>query len=508
MSKKRLHSWLIKRKLDVWIISLLVMVSTILGAVNMTGYPQRFEDEGTYMSQAWAIQKRGTLTHYTYWYDHPPAGWIQLAGYTSSTNALNRYRSAITAGREFMLVLHLIVIVLLFILARRLGIGSLAAEIGTLFYSLSPLTVEFSRYVLLDNVALPWFLAAFVLALSPRRHIKTAVGAAICMSIAVLSKETFIVLMPVLLYGLWYYGDIRNRRYMITVFGVVFAMLIGTYVLYAALKNELFPGVGHVSLLGSMLWQIAGREGSGSIFDAQSSSRGLIAYWLRIDYWMMLAGIAALPFAFFYRKLRVAGVGLLIGLILLLRGGYLPYPYIVAILPFAALIFAGALHHVVITQLQKKRDSAAYQLLTRILSDDLAIITALFIAPVWYSKLRILTTVDQDSSSRQAVDWAVENISPRGNRLVVESAIWTDLEDRGFSQPDPIWLYKTETDQTVVKTIGGWRGINYVILNGTTVGAKDFERTFPTLSEAINHSQIVTQFGTDNQRVLIYKVQH
>src|SRR3989344_6840604 len=116
MSKKRLHSWLIKRKLDVWIISLLVVISATLGAVNMTGYPQRFEDEGTYMSQAWAIQKRGALTHYTYWYDHPPAGWIQLAGYTSSTNALNRYRSAITAGREVMLVLPLIVIVLLFIL--------------------------------------------------------------------------------------------------------------------------------------------------------------------------------------------------------------------------------------------------------------------------------------------------------------------------------------------------------------------------------------------------------
>jgi 4-amino-4-deoxy-L-arabinose transferase-like glycosyltransferase len=161
----RVLDWIRRHKLDSAIITVLLLIAGTVSAVNMTGYPQRFEDEGTYISQAWAIKEQGTLTHYTYWYDHPPVGWIQMAGHLALTGALDRYGSAISAGREFMLLLHLATIVLLFALARRLGIGSIAAGIGTLAYGLSPLVVEFSRYVLLDNVALPWLLAAFLLAL-------------------------------------------------------------------------------------------------------------------------------------------------------------------------------------------------------------------------------------------------------------------------------------------------------------------------------------------------------
>jgi hypothetical protein len=117
------------------------------------------------------------------------------------------------------------------------------------------------------------------------------------------------------------------------------------------------------------------------------------------------------------------------------------------------------------------------------------------------------TSIDQDTSSRQAVAWITSNIG-RGNRLVVESALWTDLQDDGFAQPEPVWLYKTEADPAVVKTVGGWQGINYVILNGPTVGAKNFDRSFPTVSQAIKHSRLVAQFGTNNQKVLVYKVQH
>jgi hypothetical protein len=508
MFKDRLLTWLKTHKLDLWLISVVLVIAATVSAVNMTGYPQRFEDEGTYVSQAWAIVERGTLTHYTYWYDHPPAGWIQMAGYISSTNALHRYSSAITAGREFMLVLHLITILLLFILARRLGIGSLAAGLGTLAYALSPLTVEFSRYVLLDNIGLPWLLAAFILALSPRHHLKTAIGSAICMAIAILSKETLITLLPVLVFALWYYGDKRNRRYLMAAFGVVFSMILGTYILYATLKNELFPGPGHVSLLGTLYWQLAGRQGSGSIFDPHSATRGLISYWLHIDYWLMLAGTIALPIAFYFRKLRVAALGLLVGLVFLLRSGYLPFPYVVALLPFAALTFAGALHYGVIAPLQKKFGTTSNRRLAKILLVDLLIGIVLFVTPTWYSKLHAFMSVDQDASSRQAVTWVASHINHHDNRLVVESGLWTDLKDKGFAQSDDVWLYKTETDPAVVKSIGGWQGINYVILNGPTIGAANFDNSFPTVSQAIKHAKLIAQFGTDNQKILIFKVNH
>jgi len=501
----KLFDWLQRHKLDVAIMTLLVAVSGTVSAVNMTGYPQRFEDEGTYVSQAWAVKEQGTLAHYTYWYDHPPAGWIQLAGWFAGTDAIGRYGSAITAGREFMLVIHLATIVLLYALARRLKIGALAAGLGTLAFALSPLAVEFSRYVLLDNIALPWLLGAFVLALSPRRSLKAAVGSALCMAIAILSKETMLALLPVLLYALWRNGDKRNRRYVLTAFGVVFLMVSGFYVLYAVLKNELFPGPGHVSLLGSFIWQLSGRQGSGSIFDASSGTRGLIGYWLNIDFWLLLAGLLSLPAALYYKHLRPAGLALLIGLLLLLRSGYLPYPYVVALLPFAALSLAGMLDTLIV------RPLARGSVLTRSLAGTLAlillIVSAIFVAPNWQPKLYALTHIDQDTSSRQAVDWINHNI-PRDKRVVVESALWTDLQDKGFNQPDPVWLYKTETDPEVTKQIGGWQGIDYVVLNGPTVGGKDFDKTFPTVNAAMQHGSLIAEFGRDNQKILVYKVQH
>jgi len=502
----RVLNWVRSHKLDTAIIAVLLVVSFTVSAVNMTGYPQRFEDEGTYISQAWAIREKGTLTHYTYWYDHPPAGWIQMAAHLVATNATDRYDSAITAGREFMLLLHLATIVLLFALARRLGIGSIAASIGTLAYTLSPLVIEFSRYALLDNVALPWLLAAFLLALSPRKHIITAIGSAVCMAMAVLSKETFVVLLPVLLYAMWGTGDKRNRRYTLAIFGVVLIMLSGFYILYAALKNELFPGNGHVSLLGTLSWQLFGRDGSGSVFDSSSNTRGLISYWLDIDYWLLLAGIVALPFAFFYHKLRVAAFALLIGLLLLLRSGYLPYPYVIVLLPFSALVLAGVLHHSLIVRLQD-RGITVRSLMASSVVLVLIAGTATFVAPVWQSKLAAIAAVDQDASSRQAIAWIDRNIS-RDSRLVVESALWTDLQNKGFNQPDPVWLYKTETDPAVAKEIGGWQGIDYVVLSGPTLSGRNFDKTFPTVSQAIKNAQFVTEFGRDNQKILVYEAWH
>ena len=99
----RLFNWLRRHKLDSIIIAILVVISGVVGAVNMTGYPGRFEDEGTYISQARAVQHDGKLAHYTYWYDHPPVGWIQIAAYNAVTFADERYEDvSISAGREFM----------------------------------------------------------------------------------------------------------------------------------------------------------------------------------------------------------------------------------------------------------------------------------------------------------------------------------------------------------------------------------------------------------------------
>src|SRR5688572_28134550 len=129
---RKFLQWLKKAKLDILAISSLLLVTGFVSIPNMANYPQRFEDEGTYVSQAWAVIEKGDLAHYTYWYDHPPAAWLQLAGWFGATGALDRYDSAITAGREFMIFMHFISVILLYILARRLTIARAAAFIGVL----------------------------------------------------------------------------------------------------------------------------------------------------------------------------------------------------------------------------------------------------------------------------------------------------------------------------------------------------------------------------------------
>src|SRR4051812_8433391 len=68
--------------LDRWAAIPVVALTAILHAINLFGYPYYHTDEGTYIAQAWAILRLGELSHYTYWYDHAPLGWIQVAAWT------------------------------------------------------------------------------------------------------------------------------------------------------------------------------------------------------------------------------------------------------------------------------------------------------------------------------------------------------------------------------------------------------------------------------------------
>src|SRR5437899_7066958 len=77
----------IARELGLWLIehwewlliATILLFAALLHGINMFHFPYYEDDEGTYMSQAWAIVKEGQLTPYTYWYDHAPVGWIQIA---------------------------------------------------------------------------------------------------------------------------------------------------------------------------------------------------------------------------------------------------------------------------------------------------------------------------------------------------------------------------------------------------------------------------------------------
>src|ERR1019366_845318 len=89
---------------ETLLILAILLVPGLAHGINMFHYPYYEDDEGTYLSQAWAVLHLGRLTYYTYWYDHAPAGWIQIALWTAITGIFRPLGSAMDYGRILMLL--------------------------------------------------------------------------------------------------------------------------------------------------------------------------------------------------------------------------------------------------------------------------------------------------------------------------------------------------------------------------------------------------------------------
>jgi hypothetical protein len=136
------------------LVPVLAVVALARG-VGMANAPRYTDDPGTYLAQAWSLQYEQTLAPYAYFYDHPPAGWIQMALWSALTNGFGRNETAIGFGNECMLIAGVVSAVLVFVLARRTGLTRWAAATAVLLFGLSPLAVQYGRWTYLDNLATP-----------------------------------------------------------------------------------------------------------------------------------------------------------------------------------------------------------------------------------------------------------------------------------------------------------------------------------------------------------------
>jgi hypothetical protein len=322
------------------ILGILLLLTATLRLINLTGSPARLDDEGTYMAQAYAVAEWGELAHYTYWYDHPPAGWLQLALWTVMSGP-GFGGNAVAAGRYLMVIVAVITAALLWVLARRIEMSRWASAAGVAIFALSPLAISLSRTVYLDNLATAWVLGALVLLCSPRYRLSAMFGAATCFGIAVLTKETMLLLLPMFAWLVWTRTAPATRRYALAVFVAVFGVVVSTYVLMAVLRGELIPGPGHVSLWDGIRFQLWQRTAGGTIDDPYSLKRHTVDEWLRLDPALPFLAVPIAVAALFVRRLRPFAVGLVILIVTILRPGYLPVPFILSALPLAALLTAG-----------------------------------------------------------------------------------------------------------------------------------------------------------------------
>jgi len=498
-----------------WTVLVAVGCAVVVGAVHARGMytaPIRFDDEGTYVAQADTLLTQGRLAPYTYWYDHPPLGWMIVAGWLAGPGALWSAPNLIGSGRQLMLVLDVASVVLVVLLGRRAGMPRTVAAVAALLYGLCPLALTYHRMVLLDNIATPLLLGAFLLAMSPGRRLSAALASGMLISSAVLVKETTLLFLPFVAWMLWRSFPGPTRRMCLTVFGLGVALPGLLYPLFALTKDELIPGTGHVSLWDGVFFQLLGRQSSGSIFNATSDAHAVLTGWLSTDPYLVVGACVLVVPALFLRGLRPLAAALLFMGLAVLRPGYLPVPYVVGLIPFAALVVTavpGALVRGAVNRLRRRarsvRDIVASRILPVLTVGALATAIALTtqaVAPHWYYRDVSLMQTNFDRPYLDSTAWLQANV-PTNATLLVDDVTWTSLHSAGYPQVNLIWFTKPNADSDVDRRVPDWRSIDYVV-------SSDIMRTSRqnggTVQNALRNSVPVAAWGTGSNQIVVSKV--
>lgn len=480
------------------LVGVLATLVVLAGAAVMHGWnllrsPGPNDDEGTYVSQAWVFDHFGELSHYTYWYDHPPAGWMLLSGWNRVLAATAGIHDVWTAGRMAMLALLVVSCALIVVLLRRLGVALWACLLAVVWFVLSPIAWEWHRLTLLDNIGTPFVLLAWVLALSPRRHMSAYAASGVMLGLAVLVRETNLLFAPAILLQVIISAG-AARRYALAVWGALLGSVVAFYPLYAVIKNELVPGQGHVSLIGAVLWQLFTRASSGSVLVAGSDANRIVAGWWEQDPYLLVAtGLGVVVIALLRRRAAAVAVTALIIAATPLRGGYLPAPYPINLVWPCVLVVGVAMDTVV----RRAADLAARRgpWGTPVAAVATATIMLAAIAPGFANAV----TRDRETFTRSdrtahdaARDWISTHASP-DQVFLVDNTTWIDLVQTGRPREKVIWFTKLDADPEVsARYPNRWKDVDYAVVSDLMRAAASDS---PSTLEAIRTGHVVADFG-------------
>jgi hypothetical protein len=478
---------------------------------NLQGYPGRAnDDEGTYVDRAWAMLDMHHLSNYTFNWDHPFFGWAAIAAWAALTDGFHRDLRSVMVGRELMWVNTLVGCALLFALARRLGMRRLYAAASVVLFGLSPVDIWFHRMVSLDNLATTWALAAFVLAVSRRRSLAATLASAACFAAATWSKETIALLLIPLVWLIWRNtAPVARRRYL-AAFGIVYFGLTALYPLLALLKGELLPGPRHVSLVGDAIYQLFTRTSTGSLLNPQSNTYSQVRSWIGLDPWLVFGGAAALFAGLLIRKYRPFALALLIHLLVLVKGGYVPYAFPTVMLPFAALLIAGIADSCwrpiswergyPVSRL-RRLTALSPPILARLVVLTTAIVFSAIVVPQWVASLEHQAKANGFANEDAAVAWIAHHV-PAGDTVVCDAYPWLDIKLQ--SHATPVYLWQINTDPEVMRNqlSRGYKSIDYMLLEPQSPLAYAALPGRPVLVQALAHSVVVKRYGP----LVLYRV--
>jgi hypothetical protein len=264
---------------------------------------------------------------------------------------------------------------------------------------------------------------------------------------------------------------------------------------YAFIKGEFFPGPGHVSLLDSLVWQLTRTIG----FDA-------IGLWTSFDKFLLYATAAALPVALIVRRLRPVALGFILLAGMVLRGGYIPAPFVINMLPFAALTVAGVVgvvwphREVVRGKVRGWANGTAVRFVRMALALALVGGFGYVATPKWTESIEIASSRAELTYYRQTLDYIVKNV-PKDAVIAVDDNLWGDLVRKGFI--NVVWFYKLDLDPAVqVQYLkNGYKSVDYVALKQIYYEIAKDNAVDPVVIQAKNNGNLVAQFGNlDPQR--------
>lgn len=499
--------------LEGLVIALLLGAALLLQALSLFNYPAYTNDEGNYMANAWAVLQ-GKLTPYTFTYNHPPLGWIQIAGWTNLTGGITSFGNAINSGRVFMLVLATASSLLLYLIARRLSGSRSAALLAMLIYTFSPLSLLYRHQVLLDNIGTFWLLLSLYLVTNGKSRLPTIAMAAAALGIAILSKAVFLIFLPVMLYAMWLHATRFQRKFSLVTFLYIVLALASLYALFALLKGEiLLPSTpaGGTALRPSLL------ETFLQSFQApgpQEAFRASWNTWMQIDPLLLVVGTIAMFInivaGIVNRAQRLVALFAVTFCLFLLISSVVYAFAIVPLLPLLALNIALALNNALRWLAGRMRFDLARAVLLFVL---IGVLIPAGIQDSWS-----LVGQNQTEPQQEAMWWIRDNVSHNAV-VIANSYLYTDLHDpqgAGVRGGKPFTHAEIYSNAALDPAIAAselkqdWRKIDFLVVDSSMLQNIHLDKRYFLLDQAFHHAVLRTVFGSsaDGTLIEVYQVMH
>ncbi len=534
------RAWLLSHR-EHLLVAALLLVATLAHGLNMFSFPYYENDEGTYLAQAYAVTHLGELAPYTYWYDHAPVGWFQIAAWSLLTGGYHAFGATVNSGRVLMLLMQVGSTLMVYLIVRAallpregernqrlwLAPAVIAALVATLSFALSAYGLYYRRRVLLDNIATFWMLLSIVLLLHGQLSLKRVWASAAALGISILSKELTVFLVPVLAYLTWHRSHTSQRWLATAGWLSVVGSIVSLYVLMAALKGELFPtgswlgGTNeHVSLIETLLFH-SSRGKDGGLRDTSSLFWIMARRWIAEEPLLVLAGTAAMAVSLallpWHRVAGLLGLATAMLWLFLGRGGVVIEFYLIPLLALLAInlgimvglgagwarlglrrLGGGRLRALWLAAPLAATAACAYGIARGYNGPNYGFRENPMVA--WQA-----TPADVQD---QAVGWIRANLPPESG-MAIDQAMWLDLQapESGPVFPHAHYYWKVDNDPEIRDDVfgGDRRNFDYVIT--TPQMNRDVGMTaMPLMAEVMAFSTPIASFDTGGWPVEVRQV--